>query len=440
MTGSLAAAVFLRGGVYARQWEWSALGISVAAILVLGSASPRDLLFRKQWGFAVLALLLGWMLIQITPLPPAAVAFLSPHRWQAVHDSREVAGFDDRSWTTLSVAPPATLGRLLDVAPAMAAFIAAGQLAWFWRGRIWLLVAPVVMIGWLQAVVGLSQFYSMREVRVKSEVISGTYIYHNHFSGLLEIALFPAIWWAVSTWRAGTNRQTQAAVPALKVVLYAGMAACLLAGIVVSQSRMGFVSTIAAVAATLLLLLTSLATTKIRALAVLVIIGVIASLLIFLPTQELVARFGELAAEDDLAKDARALIWQNTTHLIANYPWTGVGLGAYEHGLYEFKTASPLNTVDYAHNDYLQVLGELGIPGAALLGALAVWIVGRALSFATTMRRRSNWELSMGLVGTFLVLGLHSLADFNLYLPANAVALAWFAGIAVSLGAKGQPG
>jgi len=53
-------------------------------------------------------------------------------------------------------------------------------------------------------------------------------------------------------------------------------------------------------------------------------------------------------------------------------------------------------------------------------------------------RGRSNWELAVGLLGVFVAIGLHSLADFNLYIPANALALAWLGGLAVSPAVRGK--
>ena len=109
------------------------------------------------------------------------------------------------------------------------------------------------------------------------------------------------------------------------------------------------------------------------------------------------------------------------------------GLGAYERGLYQFKTAAPTNTVDYAHNDYLQMAAELGIPGVLLLAALAVWVFGRTLRVVIFMRGSPNWALACGLLGAFLAIAVHSLADFNLYVPANALAFAWLAGLSTGL-------
>ena len=43
-------------------------------------------------------------------------------------------------------------------------------------------------------------------------------------------------------------------------------------------------------------------------------------------------------------------------------------------------------------------------------------------------RGSQHWALAVGLIGSFVAIGLHSIVDFNLYIPANALALAWLAG------------
>jgi O-antigen ligase len=129
-------------------------------------------------------------------------------------------------------------------------------------------------------------------------------------------------------------------------------------------------------------------------------------------------------------------IWNDTTRLVAAYKWTGCGLGAYEHCLYRFKTVAPTHTVDFAHNDYLQILSEVGVPGGLLMAAIAGWILWRTLSVVLFMRGGKNRELAAALLAVFLALGLHSLTDFNLYIPANALALAWLGGVAVNPGLR----
>jgi O-antigen ligase len=144
-----------------------------------------------------------------------------------------------------------------------------------------------------------------------------------------------------------------------------------------------------------------------------------------------------MAASEDVNTDTRVAIWRDTMQLIASQKWTGTGPGAYERGLYRFKTAKPVNTVDFAHNDYLQLLAELGIPGCILLAGLAGWIIRRPLNVALRSRRSPHWAFAVGLLGAFLAIGIHSLTDFNLYIPANLLALAWLAGLALSLPGEG---
>jgi hypothetical protein len=65
-----------------------------------------------------------------------------------------------------------------------------------------------------------------------------------------------------------------------------------------------------------------------------------------------------------------------------------------------------------------------------------VWIVSRVLLVALFHKERRGWELAIGLAGALTALLIHSGADFNLYIPANAMTLAWICGLAVSPGLR----
>ena len=73
--------------------------------------------------------------------------------------------------------------------------------------------------------------------------------------------------------------------------------------------------------------------------------------------------------------------------------------------------------------------------GGGLAIALAVWIFSRPLAILRQPGSR-QWALCLGLLGSLVSIGLHSSADFNLYIPANAFALAWLGGLAVSPGLR----
>jgi len=142
----------------------------------------------------------------------------------------------------------------------------------------------------------------------------------------------------------------------------------------------------------------------------------VAVLFIYLPPDQLVRRFAALAETEEITADTRVEIWRETLHLIQAYPWTGSGAGTYESAFYRYKTVAPMNTVDYAHNDYLQWLAELGGVGFGIWLAAAAGVVRAA--------RRHPAAL-----GALAAMALHSVVDFNLYIPANALAVAWMAGM-----------
>jgi tetratricopeptide (TPR) repeat protein len=88
--------------------------------------------------------------------------------------------------------------------------------------------------------------------------------------------------------------------------------------------------------------------------------------------------------------------------------------------------------VAFAGNDYLQLLAELGLLGAPLFIALFVTAHRRALRTATS---GADWNLELlglGCTGAIAAIGVHSLVDFTARIPANALTLAWIAGLAAS--------
>jgi O-antigen ligase len=379
------------------------------------------------------------MLFQLVPLSPDVVAWLSPERWKAVAGFRELTGRNAGGWISLSVAPPATMERLGIVLPALATFVAAREMAWWWARRLWIAIAPVITIAWLESLLGLAQFYSMRAKGVEVGSASGTYVNRDHFAGLLEMALPVVLTWAVTIWRRNTTRHMQPARIAITTALLAAVSASILIGIVLSLSRMAFVDTLIGLAATFVILIASIGSPNFRWLrwrwAVPITVLILAAFA--LPTKELIVRFTDLSATSAFTKDERFEIWRDTRQLISAYRWTGCGLGTYEQCLYRYKTTTPINTVNFAHNDYLQVLAELGVIGGAAIASLVGWILWNLVSVILYRKEGRNWELAVGLLVAMLVFSLHSLVDFNLYIPANAAALAWLCGVAASPGLKG---
>lgn len=87
----------------------------------------------------------------------------------------------------------------------------------------------------------------------------------------------------------------------------------------------------------------------------------------------------------------RASMWKSTARMVVDKPWTGVGAGAWEVHipLYQGWNNS-VETDFYAHNEYLQLLGEYGLPIGG--GVLAVLFAYLLLSAQRTWRMPTTGE------------------------------------------------
>jgi O-antigen ligase len=122
----------------------------------------------------------------------------------------------------------------------------------------------------------------------------------------------------------------------------------------------------------------------------------------------------------DISAINRSAIWADTWSVFRASPIVGSGFGA-------FQTVYPLHgrsdgsqIVAQSHNDYLQVLADCGVVGAAIA------LVFIALLFRATFRgARSSDPLiaavAAGCGAGIVAILVHSLFDFNLQLPSNAL-------------------
>ena len=63
---------------------------------------------------------------------------------------------------------------------------------------------------------------------------------------------------------------------------------------------------------------------------------------------------------------SRLEVWQRGLMMVRDFPYTGIGIGTYNtiaHLLYPFFIAAPDELVAHAHNQFLEVAVDLGIPG-----------------------------------------------------------------------------
>jgi O-antigen ligase len=117
---------------------------------------------------------------------------------------------------------------------------------------------------------------------------------------------------------------------------------------------------------------------------------------------------------------SRGWIWRDAVSMIRANPLTGVGIGAFATAYPSYGLNDGSLRVDRAHNDYLEILADCGIVG----GVIALWFIlsiGRAVARGIASHDRLLAGFALGGGASIFSLLVHSIFDFNLQLPSNAL-------------------
>ena len=265
---------------------------------------------------------------------------------------------------------------------------------------------------------------------------SGFYVCPNHLAGLLEVlgvfGLSIVCWSRWPVWS--------------KLLLGYATLACYL-GVVLTGSRGGYLSVAASLLVFGVLSFKILRSTGSMAALRIGAAGLIAATLV-ITAAVLVIRHSEVLSERTRtavpARNFRFELWQAAVEQWKLEPLFGTGSRTYL--FYGRKFRSPRMQLDpiYTHNDYLQLLAEYGLVGAAtfllFLGAhwRCGWIDAGRLGpkrIQISHRLASNtMALNVGALGAVAAYVIHSVFDFNLHIPANVLLLAFVFGIIANPG------
>jgi O-antigen ligase len=409
--------------------------LAAAALLVVnapkGLGAPVSR--RVIWIPAVLAAI---VLLQLCPLP---ARFLE-----------RFAGRENPIATThmaLSFAPYATRASLLILLTCFAAFYLA-QIVGENRQQKQRLMAWLLGLGTVEAFYGLVQYLSgwqkifFYAKKYDLEEATGTYINRNHYAGFLEMILPFTV--ALLLYEYEKLRGNRSSPPAnirnlltrqslQKVFLCLSVAVVLFAALCFSRSRMGI-----AAASVSLLVIFGLAGLsrfhgKMGLLLFTAFVALSIALAVWIGPGPIVERFENVGQEFTWHEQSRLSIWQDARALVRAHPLIGTGLGTFPIVYTTVQTTFLGQFVNHAHNDYLELAIDLGLPAALLLFASIFWILARAVR--GFFRARGNFERSMalGCAGSIIAILLHSMTDFNLYIPANAILFSTILGLAMSV-------
>ena len=251
--------------------------------------------------------------------------------------------------------------------------------------------------------------------------VFGSYVNHNDYAGLMEMLIPVAMCYALSR-----SRRTSQRILLLLAVCGA------IASVLLSGSRGGVISVVIEMVFLGALLWHWEVVRSVRSWGVLGLTGIVGVAVLFLVitpanSWQRLASVTGLAHQPDVTLGSRLEVSRDTLAVLRDYPWLGAGLGSFETVFPQYQTFPTDLGWTHAHNDYVEALAETGVVGGLLiLSALLLFARLAFRNFPDRLKNPRGW-IQLGAALGCCGLLVHSLADFNLSIPANA---AWFAACA----------
>jgi O-antigen ligase len=411
-------------------WVWSLYSLSmIAAFLIfLWQDRIRISLVPRISANLTLVLFFSVTLFLCLPLPDFIISYLNPTRFQTLTTARVLLD-SPLAWQTLSYAPMVALAWWVFLISLYIFFVTVRSLcadAGILKRVVYVMLGVALMesiYGLIQALVPTLGVLWIDYVKAYMGDARGTFINRNHFAGFIEMVWPLALGFTLAQggWGQGytlkkilaSERLNRQALLALGIVV-------LLLALLFSRSRAGIAG--ALIGFLTFILLTRSERRGMSRYTWLMLAGIAGMLIIYsmaIGIGPITERF--LSLSDG---DSRLDFWRDSLPIIKDHP-LGIGLRNYDNVIPVYNVSMLADKrLEYAHNDYLQLLIEAGWIGfiAVLTGFLI--FMGKSayrIKHMNPHRNPMRYFLAIGAFSGLVSLAFHSLFDFNLQIPANCV-------------------
>ena len=381
--------------------------IAWAAVAPSEAAVSRDQ--RQLFWIALLMLLV--VLVQLIPLPPAVWKGLGPRA--TIADGFGVLGIP-LPWLPLSVAPYSSLSSLLSLIPPLAMLVATLRLGCRPLSLAIVLVLATfagILLGGLQVSSPdpeNSPWYLYSETNFGAA--TGFFANANHQATLLVICLpFLAATLAKARGR-GRNLQRYSAV----LALVAGAVLVIGVGIALNGSLAGYGLVLPVILVSAMIVLPGRGLLRWVAPAAAILLIAAVGWLATTP----VSSESAFRTDASLSVQSREQISRTSVRAAEDYMPFGSGIGTFERVYAVAEDHDRLDTstyVNHAHNDYVEVALETGVPGLMVLLLFLVWwarVAWRA------WQPGGNDPFARAAAVASAAILIHSLVDFPLRMAA----------------------
>jgi O-antigen ligase len=262
-------------------------------------------------------------------------------------------------------------------------------------------------------------WWDYRDLTYGPEFLTSTYGNHNHLAGYLEMAFFLILGLFLRDYKGG------------RLCLMVYLALIILTALVLSLSRGAWGASTCGLIFMASMLLSSRRFNR-KKLLLFLILGVSVLLLIVLASTPVVERLlTVLENQEDASFQSRRIAWKGVIQMIVDNPLLGTGPGTFALVFTQYQPPGLGRRFMNAHNDYLHYTAELGLLLVPLL-IFAIFAFYRKALTKLDNPSRLLRGITLGAVSGITAILFHSLLDFNLHIPANALLFTFLAAIVVA--------
>lgn len=416
--------------------------IGSTAILYFFQIRKKTAAILKTPGLLPLGLLIGWMCIQLIPLPPAIVQIIAPGTYQIYEPILSIE--DSSRWIPLTVMQKASSLELLRISCYALFYILTVQLLSTSTRLtktvhcvVWLAIG-IAFLAIIQKFTSPDKIYWFRLTPAGAGTV-GPWVYHNHYAGFMEM-LCPLVLALFFYYRPAvkydqTLRARVAAfftMPSSNLHFFLGFGVIIIvSSVFISLSRGGVIS----MSLALLLFVVLLARKKTS--SGFLVVSVFCCILLALSWfgwEPMIEKFNSAFSETGGIHNGRLTIWQDSAGIIRDFFLTGSGFGTFIHIYPPYRTVPGSLIVDHAHNDYIELLTDGGLVGFALAAWFVIAVLFHGGKKIAQRRDRYAILVAIGALTGIVSILLHSVTDFNMYNGANGLYFFFTCGLLVSAG------
>jgi O-antigen ligase len=285
------------------------------------------------------------------------------------------------------------------------------------KARLYKMLKALAVFGFIVAVFGIIQhaagngkIYWFRELTHGGSPF-GPFVNRNHFAGFIGMIIPLSL---------GVGLMSRSIE---KKIMYAFFSITMAVALFFSLSRGGIVSFFAGIMVFVFVIFGKTYSMK-RLVPVFLFVLVLVTYLLYLGITPIVDRF----AQTEVTNEQRLIAWQGAVSALKDYPVFGTGLGTFQYIFKIYKPEGLYRYWDHAHNDYLELLLEVGIVGAIII-AILFFLGVKAIVNAPW--KGKEVYLNAAFLSSITTIAVHSVVDFNLHIPSNAILFFLISGIAV---------